>query len=127
MLPLCADQKIAVLPWSPLARGRLTRDWDEETERSRSDEFGKSLYGTVTSDRAVVARLAELSAKRDVPRAQLALAWMLAKPVITAPIVGVTQAQHLDDAVKALDVVLSPEEIRALEEPYTPHPVAGFI
>ena len=126
MLPLCADQQIAVLPWSPLARGRLTRDWDEETDRSRTDEFGKTLYDTADSDRSIVERLRDLSKQRGVPRAQLALAWLLHKPAVTSPIFGATKPQHVDDAVTALDVKLSDEEMRMLEEPYTPHRIAGF-
>ena len=126
MLPLCADQGVAVIPWSPLARGRLTRDPDEETERSRTDEFGRSLYDTAGSDRAVIDAVAKVAADRGVSRAQVALAWMLSKPVVTAPIVGATKPQHLDDAAAAVDLDLSREEITALEEPYVPHRVAGF-
>jgi aryl-alcohol dehydrogenase (NADP+) len=126
MLPLCADQGIGVLPWSPLARGRLARDWDEATERSRSDEFGKTLYDTASSDRVVVDRVREVAESRGVPRAQVALAWLLSKSVVTAPIVGASKPHHLDDAVAAADLQLTAEEITALEEPYVPHPVAGF-
>ncbi len=126
MLPLCADQGVGVIPWSPLARGRLARPWDAETERSQTDEFGKSLYGVVESDRVVVERVAQIAEERGVPRAQVALAWMYSKAVISAPIVGATKMHHLEDAVAALDVKLTPEEITALEEPYVPHPVAGF-
>jgi aryl-alcohol dehydrogenase (NADP+) len=124
MLPLCADQGIGVIPWSPLARGRLTRDWDETTNRSETDAFGQKLYNS--GDRVVVDRVAEIAGERGVSRAQVALAWVLAKPVVTAPIVGVTKEHHLDDAVAAVDVALSEEEIARLEEPYTPHAVAGF-
>ncbi|HXK22711.1 MAG TPA: aldo/keto reductase [Myxococcota bacterium] len=124
MLPLCADQRIAVLPWSPLARGRLTRDWDDQTERSRTDEFGKNLYdGT---DQVIVERLRELSEKRGVPRAQLALAWLRHKPVVTSPIFGATRPQHIEDALASLEVELSDDELRWLEEPYTPHRLVGF-
>ena len=126
MLPLCAEQGVGVIPWSPLARGRLARPWDEETERSQNDEFGKSLYGVVESDRVVVERVAQIAQDRGVPRGQVALAWMYSKPVISAPIVGATKMRHLEDAVAALDVKLTPGEITALEEPYVPHPVAGF-
>jgi aryl-alcohol dehydrogenase-like predicted oxidoreductase len=127
MLPLCAAEGIGVLPWSPLARGRLTRDWDEGTERTRTDEFGKTLYtANVESDRQVVARLAEIAQRRGVPRATVALAWLLHKPPVTSPIVGVSKPHHLDDAVAALTLKLAPEEIAALEEPYVPHPVVGF-
>jgi aryl-alcohol dehydrogenase (NADP+) len=125
MHPLCADQGIGVIPWSPLARGRLTRDWDEATNRSSSDEFGRRLYDE-SSDRGIVARVAEVAAERGVPRAQVALAWVLAKPVVTAPIVGVTKDVHLDDAVAAVDLELGDEEIARLEEPYTPHAAVGF-
>jgi aryl-alcohol dehydrogenase-like predicted oxidoreductase len=127
MLPLCAAEGIGVLPWSPLARGRLTRDWDEGTERTRTDEFGKTLYtANVESDCQVVARVAEIARRRGVPRATVALAWMLQKPVVTSPIVGVSKPHHLDDAVAALTLKLAPEEIAALEQPYLPHPVVGF-
>jgi len=126
MMPLCADQGIGVIPWSPLARGKLTRDWEVETERSRTDEFGKTLYDTSASDRVIVERVAEVAAERGVPRAQMALAWMLAKPFVSAPIIGATKPHHLADAVAAVDLVLTAEEIRRLEEPYTPHAVAGF-
>jgi 1-deoxyxylulose-5-phosphate synthase len=127
MLPLCAAEGIGVLPWSPLARGRLTRDWDEGTERTRTDEFGKTLYtANVESDRQVVARVAEIAKRRGVPRATVALAWLLHKPAVTSPIVGVSKPHHLDDAVAALTLKLTAEEIAALEEPYVPHPVVGF-
>jgi 1-deoxyxylulose-5-phosphate synthase len=127
MLPLCADEGIAVMPWSPLARGRLTRDWDESTHRSENDVFGQKLYdATAASDRAVVERVAAVAAGRGVPPAQVALAWMLAKDVVTSPIVGVTRAGHLDDALAAVDLQLTEEEIASLEEPYVPHPVVGF-
>jgi aryl-alcohol dehydrogenase (NADP+) len=125
MHPLCADRGVGVIPWSPLARGRLTRDWEESTARSDTDEFGKRLYDE-TSDRAIVARVAEVAAERGVPRAQVALAWVLAKPVVTAPIVGVTKDAHLDDAIAAVELRLTPEEIARLEEPYTPHAPVGF-
>jgi aryl-alcohol dehydrogenase-like predicted oxidoreductase len=125
MLPLCADQGIGVLPWSPLARGRLTRDWDEQTARSGTDEFGKTLYD-VDGDREVAARVAEVADKRGVPRAQVALAWLLSKPVVTAPIVGASKPHHLDDAVAAVSLQLTDGEIASLEEPYVPHEIAGF-
>jgi 1-deoxyxylulose-5-phosphate synthase len=127
MLPLCADQDIAVLPWSPLARGRLTRDWNETTERLETDEFGRGLYAqTVEADRTVVERVAEVARTRGVPRAQVALAWLSQKKGITAPIVGASKPHHLDDAVAALSLALSAEEVAALEAPYTPHPIVGF-
>ncbi|MBK5187469.1 MAG: aldo/keto reductase [Gemmatimonadaceae bacterium] len=127
MMPLCAAEKIGVIPWSPLARGRLTRDWDESSYRKETDEFGKTLYErTADADRVIVERLAALAVKRSLPRAQIALAWVLQKPFVTAPIVGASKPHHLDDAVAALDVILTPEEIEFLEEPYVPHAVAGF-
>ena len=127
MLPLSASEGIGVIPWSPLARGRLTRDWDERTNRTETDEFGKTLYtSAVDSDRKVVQRVAEVADKRGVPRAQVALAWLLSKPVVTAPIVGASKPNHLEDAVTSVSLKLSNEEISQLEEPYVPHPVAGF-
>jgi len=127
MLPLCLEEGIGVLPWSPLARGRLTRDWNESTGRMETDEFGRKLYDAAAdADRRIVERLSELARKRNEPRARIALAWLMHKPGVTAPIVGASRMHHLDDAVAALDVKLSPEEIAALEEPYTPHPVVGF-
>ena len=125
MHPLCADQGIGVIPWSPLARGRLTRDWDEATARSETDEFGKRLYDEA-SDAGVVERVAEVAAERGVSRAQVGLAWVLSKPVVSAPIVGITKDAHLDDAVAAVDLELTGEEIARLEEPYRPHAVVGF-
>ncbi|MGP0061546.1 MAG: aldo/keto reductase [Beijerinckiaceae bacterium] len=128
MLPLCAAEGIGVIPWSPLARGRLTRDWDEHSARSETDEFGKTLYQkSGDADRMVVARVAEIASSHGVSRAQVALAWVLAKPVITAPIVGATKLQHLDDALAALTIRLSAEEIASLEQPYIPHAVVGFV
>jgi aryl-alcohol dehydrogenase-like predicted oxidoreductase len=126
MLPLCLDQGVGVIPWSPLARGKLARPWDaESTKRSETDGFAKSLYAkTAEADKRVVDRLGELAAARGVPRAQLALAWLLSKPAITTPIVGATKPHHLDDAVAAVSLKLTAEEIAALEEPYTPHPPA---
>ncbi len=126
MLPLCVDQSIGVMPWSPLARGRLTRTWDEATERSRTDEFGSKLYiATVDADRKVIDQVAAIAAARGVPKAQVALAWVRQKPFISSPIIGATQAQHLKDAVAALDLALSSEEIAQLEAPYVPHGVVG--
>src|SRR6266508_1439350 len=127
MLPLCADQGIGVVPWSPLARGRLTRDWDAVTERSESDEFGRYLYDeTAESDRLTAERVATVADERRVSRAQVALAWLLAQSTVTAPIIGATKPHHLDDAVAAIDVELSPSEQAFLEEPYLPHGVAGI-
>lgn len=127
MLPFCADQGVAVLPWSPLARGRLTRDWNETSERQDSDVFGKTLYGaTAHADRLVVESVAKVAQTRGVPRAQVAMAWLLQRAAVTAPIVGATKVGHLDDAVAALSLTLAPEEIAVLEEAYVPHAVVGF-
>ena len=126
MLPLCRDQQIAVIPWSPLARGRLTRDW-QVSSRMETDEVGKQLYAaTEAADRQVVERVAAIAEQRGIPPAQVALAWQAQKPDVTAPIVGASKPHHLDDAVAALSVALSDQEIRQLEEPYQPHPVLGF-
>ncbi len=127
MLGLCADQGIGVIPWSPLARGRLTRDWDEVTERTKGDGFGNTLYGSsADSDRLVVDRVADIASERGVSRAQIGLAWMLSKSVITAPIVGASKMQHLEDAVAATELKLTDVEIQRLEAPYIPHRIAGF-
>lgn len=112
---------------SPLARGRLTRDWQETSTRSESDQFGKLLYSqTEEPDRLVALRLKEIAEQREIPRAQVALAWVLQKKPVTAPIVGATRMSHLEDAAAAVSVTLTDEEIRRLEEPYVPHPVMGF-
>jgi aryl-alcohol dehydrogenase-like predicted oxidoreductase len=126
MYPLCQDQGIGVIPWSPLARGKLTRDWDARTSRSETDFFGQTLYDTDGSDRVIVDRVAQIATERGLSRAQVALAWILAQPVITAPIVGATKMAHLTDAVAAVDVSLSEEEIERLQEPYVPHALVGF-
>jgi len=126
MLPLCADEKIGAIPWSPLARGRLTRDWDEVTERSATDEFGKMLYGHQPSDRVIVEAVALIAAARGVSRAQISLAWVSRNPVVSAPITGARKPSHLVDAIASLDIVLTQDEVAQLEAPYTPHPVAGF-
>jgi 1-deoxyxylulose-5-phosphate synthase len=127
MIPLCRDSGIGIIPWSPLARGRLTRDWDEQTERSASDSFGKMIYAkTEEADRKVVEAVAAVATARGLPRAQVALAWLLQKPGITSPIVGATKPQHLSDAIAALDVRLTAEEIARLEAPYVPHAVVGY-
>ena len=128
MIPLCQAEGVGIIPWSPLARGRLARPWQAETtKRYQTDVFGKSLYSkTEEADRKVIERLGKVAEQRGVPRAQLALAWMLSKPAITAPIVGATKPNHLSDAVAALSVRLTAEELAALEEPYVPHPVLGF-
>src|ERR1700758_1370196 len=127
MLPLCAAEGIGVMPWSPQARGKLSRDWDHTSIRTETDEaFSRLFANTEEADKKVADRVAEVAKARGIPRAQVALAWLLSKPVITAPIVGATKLSHLDDAVAALELHLSPEEIASLEEPYTPHPVRGF-
>ena len=127
MLPLCAAEGIGVIPWSPQARGKLSRDWDYTSIRTETDEaFGRLFAKTDEADRKVADRVAALAETRGVTRAQIALAWLLSKPVITAPIVGATKLYHLDDAIASLDVKLSAEEIASLEEPYVPHAVVGF-
>lgn len=127
MLPLCRAEGIGVIPWSPLARGRLTRDWSETTKRSETDQFSRKLYtATEEADSKVVARVAEIAVKRGVPRAQVALAWVAQKSPVTAPIVGAGKAQHLDDAIAALSLKLTEDEIASLEEPYVPHAIVGY-
>jgi len=127
MLPLCQAEGIGVIPWSPLAKGRLTRDWDEQSARSEADEVGKRFFATMAdADRKVVEAVAQVAAERGVPRAQVALAWVLQKGVVTAPIVGATKPHHLEDAVASLAVKLTPDEVARLEEPYVPHPVMGI-
>jgi aryl-alcohol dehydrogenase-like predicted oxidoreductase len=127
MLPFCLDQGVGVLPWSPLARGRLTRDWDATTKRSGSDVFGGTLYRQAEeADRRVADAVAAIAKERGVPRAQVALAWLHHQPAVTAPIVGVTKAEHLADAVASVDLTLSADELRRLEEHYVPHQPEGF-
>lgn len=127
MLPLCEAEGIGVMPWSPLARGKLTRDWDETTFRSENDAFGQMLYANAgEADRKVVETVAAVAAERGVPRAQVAMAWLLGKSAITSPIIGASRPEHLDDAVAAIDLVLSAEEVARLEAPYVPHPVSGI-
>lgn len=127
MMPLCKEEKIAVTPYSPLASGRLTRDWSETTLRSETDEVQKMKYDkTSDADRLVVERVASLAEKRGVPRIHIALAWLLQKEPVTAPIIGATKISHLEDAVGALSVKLTPEEMAFLEEPYVPHQIVGF-
>jgi aryl-alcohol dehydrogenase (NADP+) len=126
MLPFCANERIAVLPWSPLARGLLTHDVGTKTTRSDTDNFGKTLYGTSEANDEIIGVVGRIAAARAVPRASVALAWLLSKPVVTAPIVGMTRVEHLDDAIAALDLELTPDEIAALEAPYRPRAVAGF-
>ena len=124
MLPLCTDQGIGVIPWSPLARGKLTRAWEQTTTRNETDDFGQTLYRD--EDRAVVDRVLEVAAKREVGPAQVALAWLLRNPAVTSPIVGVTRPSHLSDAIAATDIELDDAEVAYLEELYVPHAVAGF-
>jgi len=125
MMPLCVDQGVGVIPWSPLARGRLTRDWDNATSRSETDEFGKGLYKP--EDQVIVERVAEVARELGAPRAQVALAWVLSKPFVTSPIVGATKDAHIDDAIAACELQLSAEHIARFEEPYTPHESVGFL
>ena len=127
MLPLCQAEGIGVLPWSPLARGRLAREWGTETERARNDDYGRTLYlGTEDADRRVVERVGEVAVARGIPRAHVALAWVLQKAPVASPIVGATKAHHLTDAVAALSVRLTPDEIASLEASYIPHAIVGF-
>ena len=127
MLPLCSFERIGVVPWSPLARGRLTRPWGTETERTRTDDFGNKLYiASIEADRKIVEQVAKIAANRRVPNSQVALAWLNHKSVVTAPIIGVTKPQHLEDALAALDLHLEPGEILQLETPYVPHEVSGY-
>ncbi|MEU8716221.1 MULTISPECIES: aldo/keto reductase [unclassified Streptomyces] len=123
MLPLCADQGVGVLPWSPLARGRLTRDWGTVTERSATDNFGSRLYHE--GDRAIVEAVTRIAEDRGVTRAQVALAWLLHQSTVTAPIIGASKPHHIDDAVAAVELALSDKELEALQQPYGPRPVAG--
>lgn len=128
MLPQCADQGVGVIPWSPQARGRLTRDWDGSSNRAQNDAFAQKMYeNTEEHDRQVVEVVKRIAEQYGVPRGHVALAWLWSKPVITAPIVGATKAEHLAEAIDALDFRLSEEEIKSLEELYVPHPVDGVI
>jgi aryl-alcohol dehydrogenase-like predicted oxidoreductase len=128
MLPLCADQGIAVTPYSPLAAGRLARDWAETTQRYETDAIAKQKYdATADADKLVVGRQAEIAEKHGITRAQVALAWMLHKTPVVAPVIGATKNTHLEDAVKSVDVQLEPEDIAYVEEPYVPHPLVGLI
>jgi aryl-alcohol dehydrogenase-like predicted oxidoreductase len=128
MIGLCLEEGIGVIPWSPLARGRLTRPWQSEaTKRLETDIFGKSMYSqTEEADRRVIDRLGQLAEQRGIPRARLALAWLLGKPAVVSPIVGASKPNHLQDAVAALSVRLTPDDVTMLEELYIPHPVLGF-
>jgi aryl-alcohol dehydrogenase-like predicted oxidoreductase len=126
MMPLCVDAGIGVIPWSPLARGRLTRPGAESTRRTETDEYANKLYAkSESTDREIVERLGALAAARGVPRGQVALAWIAGKPFVTAPIIGVSKPKHLEDAIAALGLTLEPAEIAALEAPYHPHPIVG--
>jgi aryl-alcohol dehydrogenase-like predicted oxidoreductase len=125
MLPCCVSEGIAVLPWSPLARGHLTREEGVATPRSETDPFANSDYPKRDADDAIIGAVGQIATKRAVPRATVALAWLLSKSVVTAPIVGATKVAYLDDAIAALDLTLAPEEIAALEAPYRPTEVAG--
>ena len=127
MLPLCRAEKIGSIPYSPLASGRLTRDWSsEKTLRSETDQIAKSKYdATAETDQRVVERVAEIAEKHAAPRVHIALAWLLQKDPVTAPIIGATKISHLEDAVGALSVKLTPEEVTYLEEPYVPHRIVG--
>lgn len=128
MLPLCADQGVGVIPWSPMARGRLTRDWSETTRRTQNDAFALQMYRNAEiQDRKVVDVVARIAEAHHVPRAHVALAWLLTKPAITAPIIGATKPEHLATAIAALDFSLTQDEIAALEAPYVPHPVDGIV
>ena len=127
MLPLCRAEKIGVIPYSPLASGRLTRDWSaESTPRSRTDQIARRKYdATAETDQHIVERVAETAKKYGAPRVHIALAWLLQKEPVTAPIIGATKISHLEEAVGALEVHLTPEDIAYLEEPYVPHPIIG--
>lgn len=128
MLPLCKEEKIGVIPYSPLASGRLTRDWSETTHRSKTDQIQKAKYdATAEADRLIVERVAEIAEKHDVPRIHIALAWLMHKEPVTAPIIGATKISHIEDAVGALSIKLTPEEMNYLEDPYVPHSVVGPI
>jgi 1-deoxyxylulose-5-phosphate synthase len=129
MIPLCAAEQIGIIPWSPLARGRLARPWNQKdaTARAGTDEPMKRMYTrTEDADRHVVERLTEVAAARGLPQAQVALAWVLSKPAVTSPIIGATKPGHLEDALAAMTVKLSADEIAKLEQPYVPHPTLGF-
>lgn len=129
MLGLCAEEGIGVIPWSPMARGRLTRGNDAEpTKRAETDQFGKFLYrDSEEADRAIIDAVGGIAQARGVPRASVALAWVLQKKPVAAPIIGASKPHHLDDALAALKLKLEPAEIRALEAPYRPRAVAGFV
>lgn len=126
MLPLCKAEKIGVIPYSPLAGGRLTKDPEEKTHRSETDQIVKQKYdATADTDRSIIDQVAAIAENHGVPRVQIALAWVLQKEPVTAPIVGATKISHLEDAIAALSIKLSPEEIALLEDPYVPHRIVG--
>lgn len=125
MIPLCVDQGVGLIPWSPLARGKLTRDADVSTARSETDEFGRRLY-VHPGDRDIVDAVRQVAEGRGIPRAQIALAWVSHNPAVSAPIVGARTPEHLQDAVAAVNIELTDDEVALLEQPYQPHPVAGF-
>ncbi|MCL6489347.1 MAG: aldo/keto reductase, partial [Alicyclobacillus mali] len=128
MMPLCREEGIGVIPYSPLAAGRLARGRSESTLRSETDQVQRAKYDRMAEvDQAILDRVGELAERHGVPRAQIALAWLLHKPGVTAPIVGATKMHHLEDAVATIDVKLSDDEMRYLEEPYVPHPVVGAL
>jgi len=128
MLPLCLEEGIAVTPYSPLASGRLARDWAETTTRLETDPIAKQKYdATAEADKMVVERVAEVAEEHAVPRAHIALAWLLHKEPVVAPVVGATKIPHLESAVESLSVQLTPEEVAYMEEPYVPHPIVGLI
>jgi aryl-alcohol dehydrogenase-like predicted oxidoreductase len=127
MLPLCKSEGVGVIPWSPLARGRLARPWGSTTNRSEKDVFGRKIYTSVSDgDRAIIEKVTEISRRRGVPMAQVALAWVLQKSEVTAPVIGATKPEHLRDAIASLEVKLAAAEVSELEAPYVPHPIAGF-
>jgi aryl-alcohol dehydrogenase-like predicted oxidoreductase len=127
MLPLCYQEEVAVIPWSPLARGKLTRPWGETTARSVSDEFGKTLYSeSEANDAQIAERLAAIAEETKATRAQVALAWLLSKRGVAAPIIGTSREEQLDELLSAVDLTLTPAQIAELETPYQPHPVVGF-
>jgi aryl-alcohol dehydrogenase-like predicted oxidoreductase len=128
MMPLCIEEKIAVTPYSPLASGRLARDWSETTQRLETDPIAKQKYDTTAeADKIVIERVAEIAEKHAVPRAHVSLAWMLQKAPVVAPVIGATKISHLESAVEATLIQLTPEDFAYLEEPYVPHPIVGLI
>lgn len=127
MLPFCREEGVGVMPWSTLARGRLTRDWNESSYRTQTDNVGKQMFdGAMESDKAVIEAVAALALKRGVPRAQVALAWVLQSAGVTSPIIGASKVEHFSDAIAALSLKLDAQEIASLEAPYIPHEIAGY-